>query len=289
MIQRKTSQNKHSHRQYVSIAVVNSKGGCGKSTISTNLAAYFTTNGLATTIFDYDPQGSSLKWLKARPSHFPTIYGISKHSKDRKSAFSRSWLIEVPYNTQRLIIDTPAALDGFFLDDIIVRSQILIIPVLPSSHDIRATAEFISQLYINTQYRRCNPPTCVIANRVTKDTLAFGKLQRFLFQLKIPFISTFSDNRYYLQAAEKGMGICELATRLNDAELFEWEQLLSWINDSVGRISNRNMADTMNSNQSTSSSDAINTINQKTDTNNNPKNSDNSYAKGYLFSKYRRS
>ena len=49
------------------ILVTNSKGGCGKSTIATNLAAYYADEGYATVLADYDPQGSALSWLHERP------------------------------------------------------------------------------------------------------------------------------------------------------------------------------------------------------------------------------
>ncbi len=48
------------------ILVVNAKGGCGKTTISTNLASYFATNELNTVLVDFDPQQSTLEWLKER-------------------------------------------------------------------------------------------------------------------------------------------------------------------------------------------------------------------------------
>ncbi|HVJ29720.1 MAG TPA: ParA family protein, partial [Gammaproteobacteria bacterium] len=45
------------------ILVTNAKGGCGKSTIATSLAAYFASEGYATALADFDPQGSALSWL----------------------------------------------------------------------------------------------------------------------------------------------------------------------------------------------------------------------------------
>ena len=47
--------------------VINPKGGSGKTTVATNLASYFASKGVATTLLDYDPQGSSLNWLRTRP------------------------------------------------------------------------------------------------------------------------------------------------------------------------------------------------------------------------------
>ena len=51
--------------------VINPKGGSGKSTVATNLASYFASIGIPAALMDYDPQGSSLNWLRLRPPHAP--------------------------------------------------------------------------------------------------------------------------------------------------------------------------------------------------------------------------
>ncbi len=51
-----------------SILVVNPKGGCGKTTIATNLASYYAIWDVPTALVDFDPQKSSLEWLDARPA-----------------------------------------------------------------------------------------------------------------------------------------------------------------------------------------------------------------------------
>jgi chromosome partitioning protein len=58
------------------ILVTNAKGGCGKSTIATSLAAYFASEGYATALVDYDPQASALTWLEERPAEFAPIAGV---------------------------------------------------------------------------------------------------------------------------------------------------------------------------------------------------------------------
>ena len=65
--------------------VINPKGGSGKTTVATNLASYFAAKGVATTILDYDPQGSSLNWLKQRPLQMPRIHGANGADRSRGS------------------------------------------------------------------------------------------------------------------------------------------------------------------------------------------------------------
>ena len=59
------------------ILVTNAKGGCGKSTIATSLAAYFASEGYATALADYDPQASALTWLEQRPADYAPITGVA--------------------------------------------------------------------------------------------------------------------------------------------------------------------------------------------------------------------
>src|SRR5882672_992059 len=85
--------------------VINPKGGSGKTTVATNLASYFASKGVATTILDYDPQGSSLNWLRTRPLQAAKIHGAN--GAPQKTGL-RTVQMHVPANTEQLIIDAPA-------------------------------------------------------------------------------------------------------------------------------------------------------------------------------------
>ena len=67
--------------------VVNAKGGCGKSTLATNIAAYFASQweNADVTLADFDPQQSSMDWLAVRPEDRPPIAGIDAHPKGSRS------------------------------------------------------------------------------------------------------------------------------------------------------------------------------------------------------------
>ena len=101
------------------ILVLNSKGGCGKTTIATNLASYFAAQDLATALLDFDPQGSSIRWLNLRPQSKPEIYGVHVASRKNNTGVTRSFQMRVPPNTERMIIDAPAGVAGNELRDII--------------------------------------------------------------------------------------------------------------------------------------------------------------------------
>ena len=59
------------------VLVMNAKGGCGKSTLATNLASYYAVRGNSVTLADFDPQRSSLDWVEMRPPGRPEITGLA--------------------------------------------------------------------------------------------------------------------------------------------------------------------------------------------------------------------
>ena len=89
----------------IRIVVINAKGGCGKSTISTNLASFYASKGFQTALYDYDQQGSSMRWLQARPDSVASIYGVTAHRTANKGV-TMSWHLRVPPETSRMVIDT---------------------------------------------------------------------------------------------------------------------------------------------------------------------------------------
>ena len=118
------------------IVVLNPKGGCGKSTIATNISAYFAQKGKKVTLADCDPQGSSQDWLSVRPESAGTIYdaALSKGS------------LQIPEDTEVLIFDTPAGVDDERLNKFLSQAQTMIMPVMASPVDIRAAERFLKDL-----------------------------------------------------------------------------------------------------------------------------------------------
>lgn len=222
------------YRQPVRILVANAKGGCGKTTIATNLACQFARQGLVTSLIDQDPQGSATQWLAARAPQLPLIHGVQAFHNP--GATTRSWrLRNVPLATQRVVIDTQAAMDVNELSDLIEFVDIIIIPVVPSAIDIRSFDGFLRQLRKSPAYRRNPKPLAVVANRIRRNTLSYRQLEEFLSQFDVPLVASLRDTQFYVKAAECGFGVVDF-DRQNDKEPEEWQPLMSWLNHTIQNL-----------------------------------------------------
>src|SRR5262245_17398593 len=94
------------------VMVMNAKGGCGKSTLATNIACFFAREGYKVVIADYDPQRSSLDWLELRPEDLPSIGGVPAYDDGLRN---------VPRDTEVLVIDAPARTHGSEMNELVRR------------------------------------------------------------------------------------------------------------------------------------------------------------------------
>jgi chromosome partitioning protein len=223
------------------ILVVNSKGGCGKSTIATNLAAYYAREGRSVALADFDPQGSSLQWLEARSAERPPIEGMA----GLESGF------RLPRHIDYVILDAPAGIRGAELTALVRRAQTILIPVLPSATDMRATARFVRDLLLVGKVSRKETRLATIANRVPETpamaraaeillngvdfsyqsvpSQIYRPLERFLTRLKIPLVATLPESPSYALADARGLGICELGESRSAWDFVRWRPLLNWL------------------------------------------------------------
>jgi chromosome partitioning protein len=202
------------------IMVLNAKGGCGKSTIATNLASYFATQEKKVALADYDPQRSSLDWLAKRPEDRPLIEGVdaAKHG-----------LRNLPRSADVVIIDVPARVHGAELTDMVRHAETIIVPVLPSSIDIQAAGKFLADLADVGRVERREVRVAVVGNRVRDNTLIADELDEYLDGLKTPYIAKFREAQNYIRAYTRGLGIFELPEYLAWPDWEQWEPLLEWL------------------------------------------------------------
>src|SRR3954464_3676247 len=213
--------------------VINRKGGAGKTTVATNLASYFASSNVATTIMDYDPQGSSLNWLKSRPSHLGKIHG--SNAAPERFGTMRGVAMYVPPDTRQLIIDAPAGATGVPLQQMLRRANSILIPVTPSSIDVHATAHFIRDLLLSGIIRACNIRMAVVANRVRRSMPVYAPLERFLNALNLNLVGRLLDSDAFVRAAEAGVGIFEMDDGLSLAERKQFAPVIEWVGEKLER------------------------------------------------------
>jgi chromosome partitioning protein len=209
------------------IIVLNPKGGSGKTTIASNLAACYATIGKRPALMDVDPQGSSARWLRKRPDDTAPIHGIAAF--ERVASVTRSWQLRVPSDCGVLIVDTPAAVEPHAFREITRGADAVLVPVMPSDIDIHATAKCIADLLLVAKIRRSENRIGIIANRVRANTLVSQSLMRFLKTLEIPLVATLRDTQNYVRSAESGIGIHEMPRWQVQQDLEHWRELVAWL------------------------------------------------------------
>ncbi len=210
------------------ILVVNAKGGCGKTTVATNLASLYASQGFRTALMDHDPQGSASRWLKLRPADRPEIHGVNAHQRQAVNA-TRAWQLRVPPGTERVILDAPAGVAARDLPGFVQQVDTILIPVLPSPIDIHSATGFIRDLLLVGKVRSRGVRVGVLANRTRRNTLVYKSLERFLNTLQLPFLTTLRDTQNYVHAFERGVGIHEMWDRRVEQDKLDWLPLFNWL------------------------------------------------------------
>ncbi len=202
------------------ILVVNSKGGCGKSTLATNLASYYALWKVPVALVDYDPQQSSLEWLAQRSSDLNPIQGID-------ASLGQAGRASVSDDIQRVIIDSPARIPLQQLKRLFAFADRVILPVLPSPIDIRAAGHFIGELMLSDLLHTAS--VGLVANRVRENTVIYHNLEQFLRRIKIPLITHLRDAQNYIRAADAGYGIFEMSPYQVGQDVEQWRPLIRWV------------------------------------------------------------
>ena len=211
------------------IMVLNAKGGCGKTTIATNIASHYAKKGRNVVLADFDPQLSSLDWLLKRDESRPPITGLDAVNNP----------LRVPQGTEIVVFDVNAGVMGRDLTAMVRRAETILLPVLPSPIDIRAGTKYIQELLLVGKVSRDQTKIGLIANRVKENSTGYERLQTFLKTLKIPIVATLRDTQNYLRASERGLGIFDMRNSLVEHDVDQWKPIITWLNSKKSMPKNK--------------------------------------------------
>jgi len=203
------------------ILVANPKGGCGKTTLATNLAGYLAGQNQRVVIWDLDRQKSSLDWLALRSADLPTITRLDTERDELHP--------KIPENNDWLVLDSPAGMHGKNLAHALKLAHKVIVPVQPSVFDMAASRDFLDRLIEEKIVRKHKTFIGIIGMRVDPRTRAAATLEQFLTQYDLPVLTYLRDTMVYVNAAFNGKSIFDLPHYQAERDLEQWEPLIEWL------------------------------------------------------------
>ena len=199
------------------ILIANPKGGCGKTTLSVNIAGYLANRGKRVALLDMDRQQSASLWIETRPEYLPPIRAI-KYNKEPDNP--SNWLV----------IDSAAGLSGSNLAySLIKQTSKIIVPVVPSLFDLHASRDFLTELLEEKKVRESHCHIGVVGMRMSPRTRAATVLEDFLDTMGLPILAYLRETQVYVNAAFEGKSLFDLPHHIAERELEQWEFLKDWL------------------------------------------------------------
>lgn len=199
------------------IMVANPKGGCGKSTLSVNIAGFLANRSKRVALLDMDIQQSSSSWLATRPRDLPAIRALKYN---QAQADPGNWLV----------IDSAAGLSGSNLAySLIKQTNKIIVPITPSLFDLLASRDFLMELFEEKKVRESKCRIGVVGMRMEPRTRAAQALEYFLSTLDLPVLAYLRETQVYVNAAFEGKSLFDLPHHVAARDLEQWAYLMSWL------------------------------------------------------------
>lgn len=200
------------------ILVVNSKGGCGKTTLATNLAVALAARGEDVALADADRQKSSLSWVKRRPKSLTPIEGLNWTKEEA--------IGDKDKKLDAVVIDGPGGLRSELAKNLIAEASDIIVPVLASAFDWDATLKFLDGISDIKRVRKGKADIFVVANRINKRSTQVADLEQTLAKKGFPLLARISDRVLYARHAAAGSGIFDYSDSKSHEVRGQWHPLL---------------------------------------------------------------
>lgn len=202
------------------VAVVNPKGGVGKSTLATNLAGYYASAGHRTMLGDFDRQQSARHWLALRPAGVKAI-----ETWELDAGIARP-----PRGVTHVVLDTPAQIGRKRLTDVVRVADRIVVPLQPSMFDVMATQQFLDELRAEFgNSRRFQETVAIVGMRVDTRTRAADELARFVSGVGLPVAGYLRDTQNYVHLAAHGLTVFDVPSQRVDKDRATWATLLQWL------------------------------------------------------------
>lgn len=204
------------------IAIINPKGGVGKSTLATNIAGYWASQGYITALGDLDPQQSSHSWLHFRPDNVNAIM---------KWTIDDPYKIKTPKSCTHAVLDTPAGLNDKALKAVLKQADKVLLPLQPSVFDMFATRTFLEEL---ESYKKIDKIDVALLGMRTKEhALSVQRLHQFCAGLSFAILGTLRDTQNYIHLAAQGLTLFDVSPAQMQRDLEQWQPICDWLDGAM--------------------------------------------------------
>lgn len=191
------------------IAVLNQKGGSGKTTIATHLARALQLQGSSVLLVDSDKQGSARDWSAVNESNPVTVIGLDRPTLDRdlKNISDKDFVV---------IDGSPQATD--LAVSAIKAADFVLIPVQPSPYDIWATSDLVDLVKQRIEMTDNKLKSAFVVSRAIKNTRISGEVSEVLTEYGLPVLDAKIVQRIaYPNSAAIGKTVFETESKSSDA------------------------------------------------------------------------
>jgi chromosome partitioning protein len=182
------------------IAILNQKGGSGKTTIATNLAHALKRDNYTVLLIDSDPQGSARDWNEASGGNIIPVVGLDRETlaKDLQ-AISQGYDWIVIDGAPQIAKLSAAAVKA---------ADLVLIPVQPSPYDIWACADLVDIIAARREVTNGKPKAAFVISRAIKNTKLSGEINQALSDYGLPVLKAGTTQRVvYPTTAAEGLTV----------------------------------------------------------------------------------